>query len=182
MKKILGLPGSLFLGMTAPLNPEEANHLLPHDPVLLTQKPHWMLRIRQVGIEGRDIIDNDIHGWLQTFLQLGDVEHVMHTCQVWWQLQTVHHIPQPSQDRKQTDVAWCLLAFDHKTLHTSHGWDTKIHTVTCLKLKWSASLVGIAFLSCLGSFQIGQDVVDDLHGLNDKVRAKDHPLARLDPV
>jgi hypothetical protein len=31
-----------------------------------------MLRIRQVGIEGRDIIDNDIHGWLQTFLQLGD--------------------------------------------------------------------------------------------------------------
>jgi hypothetical protein len=54
--------------------------------------------------------------------------------------------------------------------------------VACFKLKRSASLVGIAFLSWLGSFQIGLDAVDYLFGLNDKVRAKDRPFARLDPV
>jgi hypothetical protein len=86
--------------MMAALNLEEANHLFPHDSVLLTQKLYWMLRIRLVGIERRDIIYDSIHGWLQTFLQLGDVEHIMHTCQGWRQLQTVCHIPQSSQDEK----------------------------------------------------------------------------------
>jgi hypothetical protein len=50
------------------------------------------------------------------------------------------------------------------------------------KLKRLASLVGIAFLSCLNSFQIGLDAMDYPFSLNDKVRAKDHPFARLDPV
>jgi hypothetical protein len=42
--------------------------------------------------------------------------------------------------------------------------------------------VGIAFLSCLGSFQIGLDVMDYLFSLNDKVKAKDHPCTKLDPI
>jgi hypothetical protein len=54
--------------------------------------------------------------------------------------------------------------------------------VACFELKRSALLVGITFLSCLGSFQIGMNAVDYLFGLNDKVRTKDRPLARLDLV
>jgi hypothetical protein len=51
-----------------------------------------------------------------------------------------------------------------------------------VKLKRSVSLVGLAFLSCLGSFQIELDVMDYLFSLNDKVGAKDRPFTRLDPV
>jgi hypothetical protein len=58
----------------------------------------------------------------------------------------------------------------------------KVHVVACFELKWPASLVGIAFLSYLGSFQIRLDAVDYLFSLNDKVRAKDRPFVRLDPV
>jgi hypothetical protein len=54
-EKILGLPSSLFLGMTAPLNLIESNHPLPHDSVLLTQNLHWMLWIGLVGIERHDL-------------------------------------------------------------------------------------------------------------------------------
>jgi hypothetical protein len=68
MEELLGLSCSLFLGMTAPLNLVEANHLLPHDSVLLTQKLQWMLWIRQVGIERHDIVNDNVSGWLQTFL------------------------------------------------------------------------------------------------------------------
>jgi hypothetical protein len=52
---------------------------------------------------------------------LRDVEHVIYTGQGWWQLQSVCHIPQLSQDRKWTYVTWCQLAFDPKSLHTSRG-------------------------------------------------------------
>jgi hypothetical protein len=54
--------------------------------------------------------------------------------------------------------------------------------VTYFELKRSASLVGIAYLSCLGNSQVGLDAVDNLVGLYDKVKAKDRPFARLDPV
>jgi hypothetical protein len=54
--------------------------------------------------------------------------------------------------------------------------------VACFKLKWLESFVGIAFLSCLRSFQIGLNAMDYLFSLNDKVRVKDRPFTRLDPV
>jgi hypothetical protein len=54
--------------------------------------------------------------------------------------------------------------------------------VACFKLERLTSLVGIAFLSFFGSFWIGLDAVDYFFSLNDKVRTKDRPLARLDPV
>jgi hypothetical protein len=58
----------------------------------------------------------------------------------------------------------------------------KVHAVACFKLKRPASLASIAFLLFLGSFQIGINAVDYIFTLNDKVRTKDHPFARLDPV
>jgi hypothetical protein len=58
----------------------------------------------------------------------------------------------------------------------------KVHAVACFKLKQPTSLLGIAFLSCLGSFQIGLDAMDYLFSLNVKVGAKDCPFTRLDPV
>jgi hypothetical protein len=51
MKKFIGFPCSLSLGMAAPLNFEELNRLTPHDSVLLIQNLHWVLRIGQVSIE-----------------------------------------------------------------------------------------------------------------------------------
>jgi hypothetical protein len=58
----------------------------------------------------------------------------------------------------------------------------KLYTVAYFELKWLASLVGTTFLLGLGSFLVGLDVMDYLIGLIDKVRAKDRPLARLNPV
>jgi hypothetical protein len=141
-----------------------------------------MLWIRHVGIERHDIINDDISGWLQTFLQLRDMEHIMHTSQGWRQLQSVCHIPQLGQDRKWTDVTWCQPAFDHKSLHTLRGQDTKVHAVTCFELKRLTSLVGITFLPNPGGFQVILNVMDYLLGLSDNVWMKDHPLAKLNPA
>jgi hypothetical protein len=58
----------------------------------------------------------------------------------------------------------------------------KVHVVVCFKIKWPTSLVGVTFLASSSSFQIGMDAVEYFFGLEDKVRTKDHPLARLDPV
>jgi hypothetical protein len=54
--------------------------------------------------------------------------------------------------------------------------------VASFKLKWPTSFVGIDFLSSPDSLQVGLDAVDYFLSLGDKVRAKDCPLARLDPV
>jgi hypothetical protein len=44
-KKFLGLPCSLLLRMTAPLNLEELNHSMPRDSILPIQNLHWTLWI-----------------------------------------------------------------------------------------------------------------------------------------
>jgi hypothetical protein len=67
-EKIIGLPCSILLRMVAPLNFEESNCSMPRDSVLLTQNLHWMLQIRQVGIDSCGIVNNDMHGPLQKLL------------------------------------------------------------------------------------------------------------------
>jgi hypothetical protein len=52
MEKFLDLRSRLLLKMAAPLNFKELNHSMPRDSVLLIQNLHWMLWIRQVGIDG----------------------------------------------------------------------------------------------------------------------------------
>jgi hypothetical protein len=48
----------------------------------------------------------------------------------------------------------------------------KVHAIAYFELKRLALVIGIAFLSCLDSFQIGLDAMDYLFSFNDKVRAK----------
>jgi hypothetical protein len=90
-EEILGLPHGFFRGMVTSLNVVEVNHPCPHDPIMLTKQLHQMLEIGQIGLERYDIIDNNISGCLQAFLELGDMEHIMNTCQGWQQLQFVSH-------------------------------------------------------------------------------------------
>jgi hypothetical protein len=54
--------------------------------------------------------------------------------------------------------------------------------VISFELKWSTSLVAIAFLSKLSNLQVGLDAVDYLHSLSDMVRTKDRPLTRVNLV
>jgi hypothetical protein len=79
------------------------------------------------------------------------MEHFVHNRKWWRQLQSLCHSAQFSQDRKQTDVAWCQLALDPESLHTSRRQDMKVHMVAGFKLKRLMYFVGIAFLSSHGS-------------------------------
>jgi hypothetical protein len=141
-----------------------------------------LLGIGQISLERCDIIDNDINGCLQTFHELGYVEHVMHTHQGWRQIQLVSHGSKLLENQKQTNVARSRLAFDPKPLHTSHGRDTKIHVVSNCKSQGMTSLVGIVLLAGLGSYQIRLNTMNDFLGPRDKIGAKGHPLTRFDPV
>jgi hypothetical protein len=50
-KKFLSFLCSLLLGMAAPLNFKESKRSMPRDSVVPIQNLHWVLQIRQVGIE-----------------------------------------------------------------------------------------------------------------------------------
>jgi hypothetical protein len=69
-----------------------------------------------------------------------------------------------------------------KPLHTSHGRDTKIHTVSNCESQGMTSHVGIVLLAGLGGLQIGLNTVNNFLSLCDKIGAKGHPLAWFKPV
>jgi hypothetical protein len=57
---------------------------------------------------------------MQIFLQLRDMEHVMHMGQLWWQLQLVSYFTSLLQNLEWSNELWCELASYLETVQTSH--------------------------------------------------------------
>jgi hypothetical protein len=56
----------------------------------------------------------------QTFLQLRDMEHIMHIRQLWWQLQLVSHFTSLLQNLEWSNEPRCELASDLEMTQTSY--------------------------------------------------------------
>jgi hypothetical protein len=69
-KEVLACPSCFFLSVVAPLYLEELDHFMPCDAILLIQDLDGVLGVQQVSLEWCHFRQHDIHGWLQTFLQL----------------------------------------------------------------------------------------------------------------
>jgi hypothetical protein len=57
---------------------------------------------------------------MQTFLQLRDMEYVMHIRQLWRQLQLVSYFTSLLQNLKWSNESWCELASYLETTQTSY--------------------------------------------------------------
>jgi hypothetical protein len=79
MKKVLAFPCCLFFSVVAPLDLEQHDCSTPHDTILLIQDFDWMLRVGQVSLERCHFKKHDVHGCLEAFLQLRQVEDVVNS-------------------------------------------------------------------------------------------------------
>jgi hypothetical protein len=69
-KQVIAFPHYFFFSMIAPLNLEELDHLAHRDTLLLIQYLDGVLRICEIRLEWCDVRHYNIHGFLQTLLQL----------------------------------------------------------------------------------------------------------------
>jgi hypothetical protein len=58
---------------------EELDCFMHRDTILLIQDFDWMLGVQQVSLEWCHFRQHDVHGCLQTFLQLRHVEDVVNS-------------------------------------------------------------------------------------------------------
>jgi hypothetical protein len=59
-----------------------------------------MLGIEQISLKRCNILNNNISGGIKTVLELRYMEHIVHTCQGWQQLQLVSHSSKLLENQK----------------------------------------------------------------------------------
>jgi hypothetical protein len=79
MKKVLAFPCCFFFSVVGPLYLEELDGFTPCDMILLIQDFDWVLEVRHVSLERCHFRQHDVHGCVQSFLQLRYVEDVVNS-------------------------------------------------------------------------------------------------------
>jgi hypothetical protein len=79
MKKVLAFQSCFFFSVVALLYLEELYCVTPCDMILLIRDFDWVLWVRQVSLERCHFRQHDVHGCLQSFLQLRHVEDVVNS-------------------------------------------------------------------------------------------------------
>ena len=88
---VLLFPRGFILRVVLPLNFVELHHTIYSHSFFFVQDLDRMLNICQVRLEGKTFNFHSFIRHLQTFLQLGDVKHIMYRRQDIGELETIHH-------------------------------------------------------------------------------------------
>ena len=108
--------------------------------------------------------------------KLRDMEHIMHTWEIRWELQLVGEITSISQDSERTNKAGCHFSLDPETTNASEGRDLTVGFITDFIVNLLMMLIIVALLPGLTNLEILSNYTDFLFSLIDHMRTEEWPL------
>src|SRR5512141_1647873 len=137
----------------APLNLAESDCFVSGPSLAGFKDTSRLLHIRQVFLDF-DLIRTCLFlRNSQTFLQLGDVEHIMDAKHVGGKLKLVSNFTPAFQNPIWSHKAWCQLSFGLEAVYSPERSDTEIHIIPYLENELPSAVVCIAFLPRLRDSQ-----------------------------
>src|SRR3954468_17597424 len=118
-KMIFLLPCRLLLRVMCPLHLEELDGLVARLALGRVQNTDWTLRVRKIRTQLDLAQVNSLLWPLETLLQLGHVEHIMHHSQAMRKLEAERERSSSLKNTKRTNEPGSQLAFDPKTVSAS---------------------------------------------------------------
>src|SRR4051812_7918932 len=115
-KMIFTLPRCLLLRVMCQLHLEELHGLVASLALRRVKNTDWTLRVRKIRTQLDLAQVNSLLWLLETLLQLGHVEHIMHHSQTVWELETERERSPSLKNTKRTNEPGSQLAFDPKTV------------------------------------------------------------------
>src|SRR3954471_20543152 len=113
---IFALTRCLLLRVMCPLHLEELDGLVASFALRRIKNTDWTLRVRKIRTQ-LDLAEvHCLLRLLETLLQLGHVEHIMHHSQAIQKLEEERERSSSLQNTKQTNEPGSQLAFDPKTV------------------------------------------------------------------
>src|SRR3954465_12925742 len=116
---IFTLPRRLLLRVMCPLHLEELHGLVTSLALRRVKNTDWTLRVRKIRAQLDLAQVNSLLRLLETLLQLGYVEHIMHHSQAIWKLEAERERSSILKNTKRTNESGSQLAFDPKTVSAS---------------------------------------------------------------
>src|SRR3954471_14120814 len=116
---IFTLPRCLLLRVMCPLHLEELHGLVASLALRRVENTDWTLRVRKICTQLDLAQVNSLIWLLETLLQLGHVEHIMHNSQAIWKLEAERERSSSLKNTKRTNEPGSQLAFNPKTVSAS---------------------------------------------------------------
>src|SRR3954466_9561989 len=116
---IFTLPRCLLLRVMCTLHLEELHGLVASLALRRVKNTDWTLRVRKIRTQLDLAQVNSLLRLLETLLQLGHVEHIMHHSQAIWKLEAERERSSSLKNTKRTNEPGSQLAFDPKTVSAS---------------------------------------------------------------
>src|SRR3954467_7630775 len=99
-----------------PLHLEELDGLVASLALRRVKNTDWTLRVRKIRTQLDLAQVHCLLRLLETLLQLGQVEHIMHHSQAIWKLEAKRERPSSLKNTEWTNKPGSQLAFDPKTV------------------------------------------------------------------
>src|SRR3954465_4293933 len=157
---IFRLPCCLLLRVMCPLHLQELDGLVASLALRRVKNTDWTLRVRKIRTQLDLAQVNSLLWLLETLLQLGHVEHIMHHSQDVWKLEAERERSSSLKNTKRTNEPGSQLAFDPKTVSAPKWLHFEVCQVTNFELNPTVLLVIIGLLPRLCCLEV---LPDDPH-------------------
>src|SRR3954462_14695989 len=113
---IFTLPRCLLLRVMCPLHLEELHDLVASLALRRVKNTDWTLRVRKIRTQMDLAQVNSLLWLLETLIQLGHVEHIMHHSHAVWKLKAERERSLSLKNAERSNEPGSQLAFDPKAV------------------------------------------------------------------
>ena len=140
--------------MLIPLYLVELDRPSLSNTIFLIQNSDRIFGISQIWFKFHSFNLNILLRHSETLLQLRNMEHIMHSCEMFSKFQAICHFSIPLQNLIWSNVSGCQLSFNTKTVNSLHWWYFQIYKISFGKYQWSPPPIRITLLVGLSYLQI----------------------------
>src|SRR3954467_9052877 len=179
---IFTLPRCLRLRVMCPLHLQELDGLVASLALRRFKNTDWTLRVRKIRTQLDLAQVHCLLRLLETLLQLGHVEHIMHHSQTVWKLEAERERYSSLKNTERTNEPGSQLAFDPKAVSAPKWRHFEVCIVTNFELNSTVLLVIIGLLPRLCCLEVLSDHFDPVLSFLNGIWTEQLPFSCFGPI
>src|SRR3954467_6945108 len=165
-----------------PLHLQELDGLVASLVLRRVKNTDWTLRVRKIRTQ-LDLAQVHCLLWLlETLLQLGHVEHIMHHSQDVWKLKAERERSPSLKNEERSNEPWSQLSFDPKAVSAPKWRHFEVCQITNFEVNTTVLLIIIGLLPRLCCLEVLSDHFDSVLSFLDDIWTEQLPFSCFGPI
>src|SRR4051812_39775109 len=179
---IFSLPFGLLLRVMCPLHLQKLDGLVASLALGRVKNTDWTLRVRKIRTQLNLAQVNSLLWLLETLLQLGHVEHIMHHVQTVGKLKAERERSSSLKNAERTNEPGSQLSFDPKAVSSPKWRHFEVCQVTNFEINTTVLLIIIGLLPRLCCLEVLSDHIDPVLSFLEGIWTEQLPFSCFGPI